>query len=236
VPKAAAIIIGNEILSGKFADENGPWLAQECRRLGIDLIRIVVIPDLVDVIAQEVRRSAAEVDFVFTTGGIGPTHDDTTMEGIAVAFGEPLVRHPGLEGLIRDGMGDSVNEDALGMADVPNGTILWEDPGLRFPVVVCRNVVIFPGVPSFFQAKFRAVSHRFAGEVVQSVQFRTLERETSIANTLREAQALWPAVDIGSYPRFETQPPSVVVTMDSRDSGLLEECSRWLQERVSVTD
>ena len=107
---ATAIIIGNEILSGKFADENGPWLAKRCRQLGLDLVRIVVIPDAIETIAEEVRNASAATDHVFTTGGIGPTHDDKTMAGIAQAFGVPLVRLNALEALIRTSMKGAVNE------------------------------------------------------------------------------------------------------------------------------
>ena len=231
---ATAIIIGNEILSGKFADENGPWLAKRCRQLGLDLVRMVVIPDVVEIIAAEVRAASDATDHVFTTGGIGPTHDDKTMLGVAQAFGVSLVRLEALEALISNAMGDAVNEAALCMADVPDGTLLWNDAGLKFPVVTCRNVVIFPGVPHFFQAKFTAIEHRFKGIVVQSRQFRTLERETTIAEALEQAQTMWPGVDIGSYPRFDTSPSSVVVTLDGRNVHDLEECERWLQARIST--
>ena len=231
---ATAIIIGNEILSGKFADENGAWLARRCRLLGLDLVRLVFIPDIIETIAFEVRTAAENTDHVFTTGGIGPTHDDKTMEGIAMAFDVPLVRLPALENLIRNTIGDSVNEAALRMADVPEGTVLWNDSGLKFPVAACRNVVVFPGVPRFFQAKFEAIEHRFRGVRVETRQFRTFERETRIAAELKDAQDRWPSVDIGSYPRFDTSPVSVVVTLDGRNRVDLDECERWLQERISV--
>ena len=233
---ASAIIIGDEILAGKFSDENGPWLALESRKIGLDLKRIVVIPDDLNTIAREVYQAHEAFDHVFTTGGIGPTHDDKTMEGVALAFGQPLARNATLEALIRKGMGSRVNEDALRMADVPHGVELWDEPDLRFPVVVCRNVAIFPGVPSFFQAKFRAISHRFAGVVVQSRQFRTTEKETTIAGVLRTAQEMWPNVTIGSYPRFETKPSSVVVTIDGRDPDAIEACETWLRVRIPYVD
>jgi len=233
MPTAAAVIIGNEILSGKFSDENGPFLIERCRSLGIDMIRMSVIPDDVATIATEVIAASQAADHVFTTGGIGPTHDDTTMAGIAAAFGVELVRDPALEALIRQRMGEDVNDDALRMAEVPAGTELWTDTGLRFPVVTCRNVVIFPGVPSFLRAKFDAVSHRFGGVVVQSRRFRTHERESNIAERLRAAQDRWPSIEIGSYPRYETQPISVVVTMDGRDTEALDACEAWLRPQFS---
>src|SRR5690606_10377770 len=93
---AAGIIIGNEILSGKFADENGPFLIRRLRSLGVDLVRLVTIPDVPRVIAEEVRRCSQLADHVFTTGGVGPTHDDVTLESVALAFDLPLERNPAL--------------------------------------------------------------------------------------------------------------------------------------------
>lgn len=233
MPTAAVVIIGNEILSGKYADENGPWLIGRCREIGLDVIRLTVVSDDLKHIADEVSRSSSLADHVFTTGGIGPTHDDMTMQGIADAFGVELVRHPVLERLIQERMGKGANSDALSMADVPKGTELWNDPGLRFPVVTCRNVVIFPGVPKFLKSKFTAIQHRFGGVLVQSRRFRTLERETSIAARLRAAQEQWPMVEVGSYPRYETEPPSVVVTMDGRDEKSLDACESWLRAQFA---
>ena len=137
MPTAAAIIIGDEILSGKFDDENGPWLVRRCRTLGIDLKRISIISDEVETIADEVRRASSAFDFVFTTGGIGPTHDDLTLEGVARAFGVALYEHPDLADMIKTRMGDAANQDAMRMAMVPVGAELWRTAPKRFPVLVC---------------------------------------------------------------------------------------------------
>ena len=101
MPTAAAIIIGDEILSGKFADENGPWLAIRCREIGLDLTRISIISDDIHVIAHEVRTCISLVDHVFTSGGVGPTHDDMTMAGVAAAFDVPLKRNNELAELVQ---------------------------------------------------------------------------------------------------------------------------------------
>ena len=233
MPTAAAIIIGNEILSGKFADENGPWLIQRCRSLGIDLVRVSIIADDIETIADEVRRLAGAVDYVFTTGGIGPTHDDLTMEGIALAFGVELRPHPELIAMIRARMGDAANDAALRMAKVPEGAELWRSDPKRFPVLVCRNVFIFPGVPAYLQAKFDDIASRLGGEPITSSRLVTEQTETEIAAILHEAAELWPSVSIGSYPRFDTKPRTVVVTMDSRTEADLEACSGWLASHIS---
>ena len=104
-PTAAIIIIGDEILSGKFVDENTPFLIRRLRALGVDLRRAVIIPDDLAEIAREVSLAADRYDLVFTTGGVGPTHDDVTLEGVARAFGVPLVTYPRLVSLLREKMG-----------------------------------------------------------------------------------------------------------------------------------
>ncbi len=234
MPTAAMVVIGDEILSGKVVDTNSPWLAGQLRELGVDLVRIVVVPDAVDRIAEEIVRCSALVDHVFTTGGVGPTHDDMTLEGIASAFDVPLVRHPELESLLREKTGDQPTDAALRMADVPEGTELWWEGDLFFPVVVMGNVHIFPGVPSLFQRKFKEVAHRFSGTVVESRCFVTLERESVIAGRLLDAQERWPQVAIGSYPQFDRKPWTVTITMDSRDPDALTECEAALLAAIET--
>lgn len=236
MPTAAAIIIGNEILSGKFADENGPWLATRCREIGLDLTRICIISDEVDIIAHEVRSCSDAVDHVFTSGGVGPTHDDMTMTGIAAAFNVPLERNHELATLVRKRMGSDVNDDALRMTDLPQGAELWWDGNLVFPVVAMRNVAIFPGVPKYFRSKWNEVSARFAGVPVISRALTTLQRETVIATTLRNAQERWPEVAIGSYPRFETSPTSVIICLDGRDGDSLDGCEAYLRQELEIID
>jgi len=231
---AAVVVIGDEILSGKVVDCNSPWLAAQLRTRGVDLVRICVVPDVIDAIAEEVARASACADHVFTTGGVGPTHDDITLAGIAEAFGLALVRHPELEALLHEKVGGQPTDAALRMADVPEGTQLWWDGDLFFPVVVVRNVHIFPGVPSLFQRKFEEVAHRFSGTVVSSRQLVTYERESIIAARLGEAQARWPQVAIGSYPQFDQKPWSVTITMDSRDLDALDACEVALREVLEL--
>jgi FAD synthetase len=235
MPTAAVVVIGNEILSGKFQDANSPWLAKRCRELGIDLGRIVVIPDDVAVIAEAVERASSNWDTVFTSGGIGPTHDDVTMAGVAVGLGVPLVRHPELEDALRKRMGDRVTPAALRMADVPDGAELWWEGELFFPQVVAANVVIFPGVPKLLRMKFDGVAHRFAGGTAYTtVRLTTTEGESAIAARLDTAQSRFPSVDIGSYPQFNQRPFTVTITMDSRDTTALGACEAWLRGALAA--
>ena len=151
---AAIVVIGNEILTGKSDDKNASYLIGELYKLGVALRRIVVIADDVAEIAQAVRECAAGFDFVFTSGGVGPTHDDVTIEGVARAFDRAVVRLPELEAMLRSYFGDGVNEARLRMADAPEGSVLIRAEGLRWPVLATDNVFVLPGVPELFRSKF----------------------------------------------------------------------------------
>ena len=122
---AGIVVIGNEILSGKTVDSNSAFLARELRQLGVTLRRITVIPDELDVIAETVRDFHSKCDIVFTSGGVGPTHDDITIAGVACALGRRVVVHPVLESKIREYLRDRpVNAAHLKMAEVPEGAEL----------------------------------------------------------------------------------------------------------------
>lgn len=233
MPNAAVIIIGNEILSGKFPDENAPFLINRLRALGCDLGRVVVIPDEPETIAAEVRACSTKFDHVFTTGGVGPTHDDVTIPSIALAFGVQVVRHPALEAILRRKLGGACNEAALRMAEIPDGAELWWDGEVRYPLVVMRNVAIFPGVPALLRLKFEAVAHRYQGVPVQTARVWTLRTEPEIADALTKAACDWPTVAIGSYPRFELMPHKVLLTLESRDPEALARCTQQVIESVN---
>lgn len=232
MPTAAVLIIGSEILSGKYADENGPFFVRRLRELGCDLRRIVTIPDELEGVAAEVRAASAAHDWVFTTGGVGPTHDDLTFPAVAAAFGVHLVRHPLLARVLEEKLGERVTDAAWRMAEIPAGAELWWDGDMAYPTVVMRNVCVLPGVPSLVVRKFEAVAHRFRGEVVQLRSLRTLATEPAIAADLSEAAARWPTVAIGSYPRLDESPRCVIVTLEGRDQPALEACHAWLRARV----
>jgi len=215
MPSVAGVIIGNEILSGKFADENGPHLIARARAVGADLRRLVTIADDRDVIAAEVRACSQSFDHVITSGGVGPTHDDVTLESVAMAFGLPIVRHPELQALLQSY--DLTNPHAMRMAEVPQGTSLHRSDPTRFPVLQCRNVWILPGVPKLFRAKLEIVLTHLHGRAVHARRLYTREPESQIAERLERVQRAFPAVEIGSYPRYGEGPAFVIVTLESRD-------------------
>jgi molybdenum cofactor synthesis domain-containing protein len=232
MPTVAGIIIGNEILTGKFADLNGPHLIARARALGADLRRIVTIADDPDAIADEVARCAASADHVITSGGVGPTHDDVTLEGVARGFGLPLVREPSLESLLT-GYG-LTTPHALRMAEIPLGSHLIHGEPNRFPVVRCRNVWILPGVPRLFERKLALVEPHLRGELVTARRLVTYDDESGIAARLQAVQDRYPTVDIGSYPRFEGGRAHVILTLESRDVGALERATAELAGLLGV--
>lgn len=235
MPTAAAVIIGNEILTGKFADENGPYLIHRLRTLGCDLLRVAVIPDDVRVIADEVRACAAAYDHVVTSGGVGPTHDDVTLEGVAAAFSVPLEPRDELRAVLRR-FGLAETEANLRMTQVPRGAELVDHAAINYPIVRMRNVWVLPGVPKLFKVKFEAIADRFAGDAVATARIYTDEWETDIADRLTAIAARFPTVAIGSYPRFGEVAYKVVVTLESRDRDALAAAHAACRATFSVVD
>jgi len=233
-PTAGVVVIGNEILTGKVADTNSPFLCRELNFLGLDLCRIVTIPDDFGLIGKVVREFSEAFTWVFTSGGIGPTHDDMTVPAIAAGFGVKAVRHPALEAALRQHYGARLTEDHLLMALVPEGAELLDTEGLSFPQTVFRNVVILPGVPQLFQYKFNAIKHRFRGTPVVLREIFMKADEGIIAASLRETQANHPALLIGSYPSFNRSEYSVKVTLESRDRDVVSAALAELQGRLAA--
>jgi molybdenum cofactor synthesis domain-containing protein len=198
----AAIIIGDEILTGKVRDANTPLLIDFFAELGIDLERVAVIADDQAQIAAEVAFCSERFDVVLTSGGVGPTHDDCTVHGVADAFGVEVVRHPDIEEMIRAWWGERFTESALRMADMPEGSrLFYGDDGL-LPLVVFENVYLFPGVPRLFAAKLPSLRAELSGtpKTVNGVYLNS--DESRIAPLVGLVADECPKVKVGSYPRF----------------------------------
>ena len=227
---AAIVVIGNEILTGKSEDKNASYLIGELYKLGVVLRRIVVIADDVDEIARAVRECSDGFDYVFTSGGVGPTHDDVTIEGVSRAFDRRVVRVPELEAMLRSYFGEGINEARLRMADTPDGSELIRADGLRWPVLATENVFVLPGVPELFRSKFDAIRERFRGEPFYSSAIYTREDEFDIAPRLDRVAAGNPEVDIGSYPTFTREDYRVKITIESKVEAAVERARAELLE------
>ena len=220
VPSAAALIIGNEILSGKVADTNSRDLALLLRRLGVRLQQILVIPDDRARISAAVATLSATHDWVFTSGGVGPTHDDVTIEAVADAFGLKAVIHEGTADLIRGHYGEHCTDGHLRMALVPEGAVLEVIESVRWPTVRVGNVFVLPGIPQVFRMKLAVVEavvghHRpFVSHAVY-----TQMDEGHLKALLDAVVEQFPTVDVGSYPTWTDARFRTKLTFDSLDEA-----------------
>jgi molybdenum cofactor synthesis domain-containing protein len=201
---AAILIIGNEILSGRTQDVNLAYLAKELGALGIPVREARVVPDIEAEIVAAVNACRRRYSYVFTTGGIGPTHDDITSASVAKAFGVRLVRNPEAVALLRRHYTDeTLNEARLRMATVPEGSRLIDNPVSSAPGFQMENVYVLAGVPSIMRAMFDGLRGGLKGGApVQSRTVSTYLGEGTIAQALGALQSHHPTVDIGSYPFF----------------------------------
>ena len=200
---AALIVIGNEILSGRTQDANIRFLAGRLGAIGLPLREVRIIPDIADTIIGTVNELRARYGQVFTTGGIGPTHDDITSECIAAAFGVPWERHPQAEALLRAAIpAERINDAVLRMATIPRGARLVDNPVSAAPGFSIGNVHVMAGVPSIMRAMFDRLeaSLPHGPPVVMRSTYGIDLREGQIAAGLSAIQDEFPDVDIGSYP------------------------------------
>lgn len=219
---AAIVLIGNELLSGKIRDKNGYYLMRRLRGLGVDLKRMAVVQDIREDIARELESCSASYDYVFTSGGVGPTHDDVTLESIAGAFGVGLERNATLEGVLRDHFQERITDAHLGMADLPVGMTLIEDDAIRWPVLVFGNVFVLPGIPQLFHAKFEAIADRFRDGQFFLRSIYLNEDEANIADLLEKVEKDR-GVTIGSYPRWFDTEYRLRLTVEARAVGQVDQ-------------
>jgi molybdenum cofactor synthesis domain-containing protein len=225
---AGIIIIGNEVLSGKTQDTNSHFLCQELRALGVEVRRISVIPDEIELIGKEVAAFSHSFDLVFTTGGVGPTHDDVTMAGIAHGFGVKVVCHPELERRLQERHGENINEARLRMAEVPEGAELVGEESLYAPAVKLRNVYIFPGIPKILHERFQAIKEDFRDAPFFLKVVYVKEGEGVIASILNNLLTGFPQLLLGSYPVLDNPEYKVKVTLESKDLNYLNQAFKEL--------
>jgi molybdenum cofactor synthesis domain-containing protein len=235
-PTAVLVVVGNEVLSAKVEDVNGPWAARRLRDLGVRLVAIETVPDVVDDVVDAVDRARRRADWVFTSGGVGPTHDDITVAAVARALGRPVARSPELVRAIRaihreHHGGEDPPEAALRMADVPEGTKLLGDSS--YPTLVAANVVMLPGVPQFFRFQFDRVAHLLEAPPFRLASVYLAIEEGEFAPTLEGIAQGHPAVEIGSYPRFDAGADyRVLLTLEAKDGAAVRAALAALLEAL----
>lgn len=222
---AAVIVIGNEILSGRTEDANVTWLARRLTALGIVLAEVRMVRDEEDAIMAAVNVLRAAHDYVFTTGGIGPTHDDITCAAVARAFGRAYVLNPEARRLLEayyDGSGRALNEARMRMAYTPEGAELIDNPVSRAPGFRVENVYVLAGIPAVMQGMFAGLAPTLEGGArVASREVAVLLGEGDIAARLAALQARYPALEIGSYPFVRDGAFGTTLVLRGTDEGAL---------------
>jgi molybdenum cofactor synthesis domain-containing protein len=220
---AAALIIGNELLSGKIAEQNLVILARTLTGIGIQLVRVVMVRDDRAAIADEVRALAASHDALFTSGGVGPTHDDVTIDGVAAAFDVEVETSPQLESLLRGYFGAKLTDGHLCMARAPLGARLVTSKQAPWPTIVMGNTWVLPGVPEIFAARMPLLRAELAGAtaLVSRVVYTNLD-EADLKPLLDKVVADHPEVEIGSYPQWRHPHYKTQLTLDCVDPRLVD--------------
>ena len=227
MPTAAVIIIGNEILSGRTRDKNLPFLGRRLADLGIQLQETRVIPDLEKSIIATIREFTERFDYIFTTGGIGPTHDDITTASVAAAFETVVERNPEAVKILEEYYdAGSLNDARLKMANIPAGARLIYNPVSAAPGFQLHNVFVLPGVPLIMQAMFEGIIDRLtSGEPILMKSITTNLRESTIAEGLGYIQERFNNVSIGSYPFFRRGRLGVNVVLRSTNGDMLRQAT-----------
>ncbi len=198
---AALLIIGDEILSGRTQDANLAYLAKWLGVQGIRLREVRVVSDEMAAIGDAVKALAGSHDYLFTTGGIGPTHDDITVDAVAAALGRPVIVHPDARSILTEYYGDKLTDSRLRMARTPEGATLIQNPRTKAPGIKVDNIFIMAGVPIITQGMLAALDGQLqGGRLVLSRSVGAWTQESAAAATLLAVETAHPGVQIGSYP------------------------------------
>ena len=233
---AALAVIGDEILSGRTQDKNVARLAGWLNEQGIRLAEVRIVPDDRARIGEAVNALRGAHDYLFTTGGIGPTHDDITIDAIAEALGVAVVVHPQARRMLEDyyaGRGIELTEARLRMARVPEGAELIANPSSGAPGVKWGNIYILAGVPDIAASMMEALTGTLAGgRPVVSVTVGARVAESEVADLLSEVEKANPGVSIGSYPFVRDGGYGANFVIRSEDGTLAETCAASLADRL----
>lgn len=234
-PTASLILIGNELLTGQTQDKNLHFIAHELFQMGITLEEVSVIPDDEDRIIETVNIHRKKYDTVFTTGGIGPTHDDITSLAVSKALGKKLIRNQeALQRLIDKYGEEQINEARASMADMPEGSTLIDNPISAAPGFQIENVYVLAGVPKIMKEMFAFVKKGLKpGQTKKVIQLVTSLKEGDVAGILTEVQNQFPEVEMGSYPHFYDENPHLKLVLRSTEEEALKQARDVLLENVS---
>jgi molybdenum cofactor synthesis domain-containing protein len=229
--RVAVITVGDELLAGDTVNTNAAWLGRELAERGVDVDRVVVVPDEVPDIAREVNERRAEFDAVIVTGGLGPTHDDVTMAGVAAALGVPVEEHDDAVSWFEEDTEYAFADLVDGTADLPRGARMLPNPEGVAPGAVVEGeddvpVYVLPGVPEEMEAMFDRIADEFAGVRRERAFVETTEPESALLDRFAAVQEHFD-VTIGSYPGERVR-----ITVEGEDWDEVDAAADWLRERL----
>jgi molybdenum cofactor synthesis domain-containing protein len=223
--EVALVTVGDELLSGDTVNTNGAWLGRRLHERGVTIERSTTVPDRVADIARVVNEYRAEYDAVIVTGGLGPTHDDLTMEAVGAALGRPVEENEAVLSWLEEHGGYARADLADGTAELPKGARPLHNTVGVAPGCVVDDVYVLPGVPSEMEAMFEAIADEFAGDVQHVVVVPAAEPESALLNRFEELRERFD-VKVGSYPG-----EYVRVRLEGEE-GEVERAAAWLRARV----
>ena len=236
VSTAGIIIIGDEILSGRTKDTNINWIATELNNIGVRLIEARIISDDSETIIETVKTFTKKFTYVFSCGGIGPTHDDITTESVARAFNQKLVKDPEAMRRLKihyEGTNIEFNEARQKMAIIPTNSILIDNPVSSAPGYKIENLFVFAGVPKIMQGMFSTILHDLVGGIkLKSKTVSSNVGEGLIAKDLEQIEKKFKTVKIGSYPYFKPGNFGTSIVLRSEYESLLNQASQAVMSAI----
>jgi molybdenum cofactor synthesis domain-containing protein len=228
--QVALVSVGDELLAGDTVNTNAAWLGQRLAERGANVERVVVVPDRVAEVARMVNELRAEYEAVVVTGGLGPTHDDLTMEGVAAAVGVPVEEHNEAVAWITDHTDYEASDLVAGTTHLPKGSRMLPNEEGVAPGCVIESIYVLPGVPEEMKAMFETVAEEFSGERRHAVTVEANEPESALVERIAELRDRFD-VTVGSYPGDHVR-----LKLQSTDEDELERAAAWLRERVEPTN
>jgi molybdenum cofactor synthesis domain-containing protein len=224
--RIAVVTVGDELLVGETVNTNAAWLGEQLRDRGVTVERMTTVPDRTADIAKVVNEYHAEYDAVIVTGGLGPTHDDRTIEGVAAAFGRDVTEHEAVLDWLADHGGYSHDELAEGTAHLPEGSRMIPNHDGVAPGCVIENCYVLPGVPGEMKRMFAEISGSFSGQQRHVVTVPADEPESALLERIEQVREQFP-IKVGSYPG-----EYVTVRFEGTDPETVEAAADWLRDRV----
>jgi len=236
---AALVIVGDEILSGRTQDINTQWIAQRLAGKGISMVEVRVVPDIEERIIEAVNKMRERADYVLTTGGIGPTHDDITAVSVGKALGRQVKRHEGAYQELLDYYGkQNLTHAREKMSMIPEGAELIKNPVSGAPGFMLENVYVLAGVPKIMQSMLNNILPLLEpGQVILSNTVMCTRPESELADALADLQNKYKGyIDIGSYPQFHAGQAGVSVVMRGTDKEKLVAVTKEVADFIKSLD